>query len=87
MYPSPQVTENLILAVAALGALWFLQRLVRAAETISVALRLSLKPADPSVGHLPVAERELKSLLDPTADGRYARLTFPDSMRPFKDGQ
>lgn len=85
MYPSPQVIENLILVVAGLGGFLMLRRLVRAAETISVALRLSLKPIDPSRGPLTVSESEIKNIQDPTVDGRYARFTFPASMRPFKD--
>jgi hypothetical protein len=85
LFLNPQTLENVILFVTAFWGLYLLRGIHDSLHIISVALRLSLKPADPLVGPLPVSERERRALIDPTVEGRYARITFPESMRPFKD--
>jgi hypothetical protein len=86
LYPSPQMVENVILVVVGLLSAQLLWRLVKAVELISIAVRLYQNESHPASTKMPIANKELEAVLDKTESGRYARLTFPDSMRPFKDG-
>ena len=81
---SQQAIENIILAVGGFVALGLLVDIARALRTISVAARLSLNPsaAQPA---LSVSKKEIETMINPTEGGRYARFTFPDSMKPFKE--
>ena len=85
MLLSPQGTENLILAVVGGFALHLLYRLVRAAETISIVLRL--QPTPSGVPSLPVKDAELRTFVE-KAEGKQeyrARFTFPKSFFPVRE--
>lgn len=81
---SPQAIENVILTGTAVFLVYGLGRLVRALETVAIVAKLSLNP---SAGQptLPVSKKEIERMIDPNEGGRYAKFTFPESMRPFKE--
>lgn len=85
MYPSQQLIENVILVVVGLLSARLLWRLTKAVELISIAVRLYQNESHPASTKMPIANKELEAVLDRTESGRYARITFPESMRPFKE--
>jgi len=85
LYPSQQLIENVILVVVGLLSARLLWRLTKAVELISIAVRLYQNESHPASTKMPIANKELEAVLDRTESGRYARITFPESMRPFKE--
>ena len=82
--PSLQLMGNSILAAVGSVALYLLYRLVRAIETVATVGKLSLNPSSTQPS-LPVSKKEIERMIDPNEGGRYAKFTFPESMRPFKE--
>ena len=59
--------------------------MTKAIELMSLAMKLYQNESHPASTKLPITNKELEAVLDRTEAGRYARITFPESMRPFKE--